>query len=309
MNLSIVVPAKDEEKSLPILYGELVSVLRKTGKTYEILFVDDGSSDNSLAILKALKKRDSHIKIISHRGNFGKSIALLSGFNFAKGDVIITLDADLQDDPRELPKFLKKMEEGYDLVSGWKKERHDPLSKTLPSKIGNFLTRILTKIPIHDLNCGFKAYKRNVVESLNLYGEMYKFIPVLAQRQNFRVGEVVIKHRARRFGRSKYGMERNVKGFLDLITVSFLSGYLRKPGHFFGTIGLFLFGSGFIIGIYITYLRITTGTIQYRQPLLFLGILLMIVGVQLITTGLLAELFVNLSPRDRIEGKIRETYL
>ena len=309
MNLSIVIPAKNEERSLPVLHRELTEVLRSLGKTYELVFVDDGSTDTSLDVLKRLKKADAHIKIVSHRGNFGKSIALLSGFKYAKGNTIITLDADLQDDPREIPRFLTKLGEGYDLVSGWKRERHDPVSKTIPSRIGNFLTRMLTGIHVHDLNCGFKAYKEEVVKSLNLYGEMYKFIPVIAQKQNFKVGEIVVKHRARKFDKSKYGMERNIKGLLDLITVSFLSGFLRKPGHFFGTIGLSLFAGGFIIGLYISYLRLTTGTIQYRQPLLFLGILLMIVGVQVITTGLLAELFVNLSPQDKLEGKIKETYL
>ena len=207
------------------------------------------------------------------------------------------MDADLQDNPSQIPKFLKKIDQGYDLVSGWKKKRYDPLSKKIPSKLGNMLASFLTEIKIHDLNCGFKAYKHEVVENLSLYGELYKYIPILAAKQNFRVTEIIINHRSRKYGKSKFGWERNIKGFLDLLTVVFLTGYLRRPGHFFGTLGILSFLGGFTIGLYITYLRITTGSIQYRHPLLFLGMLLMIVGIQLITTGLLAEMVISLTQK------------
>lgn len=296
-SISIIIPAKDEEDSLDILYQKIKGQLKKLGKTYEIIFVDDGSEDQTVLVCQRIRKKDKHVKIIKHRGNWGKSVALQNGFELSKGHIVFTMDADLQDDPAEIPNFLKKLEEGYDLVSGWKKIRHDPLSKTLPSKIGNWLTRKLTKVQIHDLNCGYKVYRREVVENLSLYGELYKYIPVLAAKQNFRIGELVVKHRKRKFGKSKFGWERNTKGLLDMMTVFFLTSYLKRPGHFFGTLGLLSFSMGFSIGLYITYLRVTTGGIQDRHPLLYFGMLLMIVGVQLVSTGLIAELITNYSQR------------
>lgn len=291
-NLSFVIPAKDEEKSIKPLYQEIVKVVKKLGKSYEIIFIDDGSDDKTFEILTAIHKKDRRVKVIKLRGNFGKSIALQLGFEEARGEIVVTLDADLQDDPREIPRFLKELDKGYDLVVGWKKKRHDPLTKTLPSKLGNLLTRVLTGIKIHDLNCGFKAYRNEVTQNLNLYGELYKYIPILAIKQNFKISEIAVKHKPRKYGKSKFGWERNTKGFLDLITVVFLTGYLRRPGHFFGTLGLISFSFGFLIGLYITYLRVTTGSIQFRHPLLFLGMLLMVIGVQLVSTGLLAEMII-----------------
>ena len=276
-------------------------------KNYEIIFIDDGSTDGTYQEILKLRKKDSKVKIVKHRGNWGKSIALQSGFEVANGEIVITMDADLQDTPEEIPNFIKKINEGYDLVSGWKKIRHDPLSKTLPSKIGNRFASFLTGVKLHDFNCGFKAYRLNVVKNLNLYGELYKFIPIIAAKKNYKIAEIVVKHKKREFGKSKFGWERNTKGFLDLMTIFFLTGYLKKPGHFFGTLGLISFLFGFVIGLYITYLRITTGGIDYRLPLLFLGVLAMIVGIQLITTGLLAELFVYyMSPRENNGDKIEE---
>ncbi|MFH1407534.1 MAG: glycosyltransferase family 2 protein [Patescibacteria group bacterium] len=298
--LSLIIPVKNEEDSLEILYSKIIKVIEGLGKTTEIIFVDDGSTDNSFKILTGINQNDKRVKIIKLRGNWGKSVALQSGFEAAQGEIIITLDADLQDDPREIPKFIQKINEGYDLVSGWKKVRHDPLSKTLPSKIGNWACRLLTGIKIHDLNCGFKAYKREVTKNLNLYGELYKYIPILAEKQNFKVTEITIIHKVRKYGKSKFGWERNIKGFLDMLTVVFITRYLKRPAHFFGTFGLIFFIVGFVIGLYITYLRITTGSIQYRHPLLFLGMLLMIIGIQLITTGLLAEMLVSLSQKREI---------
>ena len=295
--LSFIIPAKNEEESLPYLYEEIIGVVKKIKKTYEIIFIEDGSTDNTFSILQKIGKKDKNVTILKHRGNWGKSIALQNGFNTARGEIIITMDADLQDNPSQIPKFLKKIDQGYDLVSGWKKKRYDPLSKKIPSKLGNMLASFLTEIKIHDLNCGFKAYKHEVVENLSLYGELYKYIPILAAKQNFRVTEIIINHRSRKYGKSKFGWERNIKGFLDLLTVVFLTGYLRRPGHFFGTLGILSFLGGFTIGLYITYLRITTGSIQYRHPLLFLGMLLMIVGIQLITTGLLAEMVISLTQK------------
>lgn len=302
-NLSFVIPAKDEEKSVKPLYKEIVGVVEKLKKKFEIIFVDDGSTDKTFENLKQLHKRDKRVKVIKLRGNSGKSTALQSGFDHAKGEIIFTLDADLQDDPKEIPNFLKKMSEGYHLVSGWKKKRHDPWTKVVPSRIFNLVTSLLTGVKIHDTNCGFKAYKKEVIENINLYGELYRFIPILAAKQNFKVGEIVIKHKPRKYGKTKFGWERNTKGLLDLITVIFLTGYLRRPGHFFGTLGLISFFFGFLIGLHITYLRITTGSIQYRHPLLFLGMLLMIIGVQLVTTGLLAEMIVSFNQKQTLSHR------
>lgn len=298
LKTSVIIPARNEEGSVLQLYKELRQIL---ADSYEIIFIDDGSTDNTFGKLTQLKKRDKKIKVIRFKPRYenriGKSEALMAGFKLAKGKIVITMDADLQDDPREIPKFIKMINSGYDLVSGWKKRRYDPLSKKIPSKLGNFVTRSLTGVHLHDFNCGFKAYRKEVVKKIDIYGELYKFIPVLAAKQDFKIGELVVKHRKRKFGKSKFSWERNTKGILDLITIVFLTSYTRRPSHFFGTFGLISFGIGFLIGLYITYLRITTGSIQYRHPLLFFGMLLMIIGVQLISTGLLAEMIVYSRPR------------
>lgn len=307
--ISLVIPAKNEGRNIVILYKEILNVCKDIKGDFEIIFIDDGSTDNTYEVLKKLHANDKKVKVIKLRGWFGKSIALQTGFEHASGETIITMDADLQDNPKEIPRFLKKLNEGYDLVSGWKKIRHDPFSKTFPSKIGNWLTRTLTGVKIHDLNCGFKAYRKEVVKNIHLYGELYKYIPVLAAKQNFKITEIVIEHRKRKYGKSKFGWERNIKGFLDLLTVAFLTGYLRRPGHFFGTIGLISFFFGFVIGLFITYLRIATGGIQNRHPLLYLGMLLMIIGVQLITTGLLAEMFVSFNQKNQNTSNYLEKVL
>lgn len=309
-SISFVIPAKDEEDSVEVLYKEILNATKKLRKSFEIIFIDDGSTDSTFEVLKNLHRKDPRVKVIKHRGNFGKSIALQNGFEKSQGDYIFTLDADLQDNPKEISNFLKKIDEGYDLISGWKKTRHDPsVSKVLPSRIVNFLTRFLTKVPIHDTNCGYKLYRREVIENLNLYGELYRFIPIMAAKQNFKVGEIVVEHRKREFGKSKFGIGRGIKGILDLLTIFFLTGFVRKPGHFFGTLGIISFFFGFIIGIYITYLRLTTGTIQYRQPLLFLGILLMIIGIQFLSTGLLAEMLVHSRGKTDYKFTIKEALL
>lgn len=304
--LSFVIPAKNEEGSVLKLYEEIVSVVKEIGSSYEIIFIDDGSTDNTLKVLRKLHSKDKNVLVVSFRGNFGKSAALQVGFEQAKGDIIFTLDADLQDNPIEIPKFLKKLDEGFELVSGWKKNRHDPWHKVIPSRILNWATGFLTGVKLHDINCGFKVYKKSVLEQINLYGEQYRFIPILAAKQNFKVAEIIVEHRAREHGKSKFGLERNIKGLLDLLTITFLTGYTRRPGHFFGFFGIASFFFGFLIGLYIAFLRITTGSIQYRNPLLFLGMLLMIIGIQLISTGLLAEMIIYSNKKIDYTSNIKE---
>lgn len=297
LDYSFIIAVFNEESSIEKLYSELKTVAEKLSQAYEIIFVNDGSTDETLNILKKIHKKDPKLKVIGLRGNFGKSIALQSGFDSSSGKIIFTLDGDLQDDPHEVPKLLKKLQEGYDLVSGWKRKRNDPPFKVVSSRIFNFIASFLTGVNIRDSNSGFKVYKKEVIESLNLYGELYRFIPILVSKDNYKVAEIEVNHRPRLHGKTKFGLERNVRGLLDLITITFLTGYISRPGHFFGSLGLIAFSIGFIIGIYITYLRITTGTIQFRHPLLFLGMLLMIIGVQLVSTGLLAEMFVRFNQK------------
>lgn len=291
MKLSFVIPARDEQDSVEPLYQEISKEAGKITPQFEIIFIDDGSTDRTFEVMAKIAEKDKKVKVVKFRGNWGKSAALQTGFALATGEVIFTMDADLQDDPAEIPNFLAKIDEGYDLVSGWKKKRFDPSVKVIPSRIlNNFLIPRLTGVKLHDINCGFKAYKKEVVKSLNLYGELYRFIPVFAAKLRYKVTEISVEHHARQHGKSKFGWERNIKGFLDLITIVFLTGYNRRPGHFFGTLGLASFFFGFIIGLYITSLKLSTGNIQGRSPLLFLGILLMVIGIQLVSTGLLAEM-------------------
>jgi len=298
MDISIVIPVKDEEESLKKLHQEITSALKSLKKTYEIIIVDDGSTDNSLKILGELAKKDKSLKLIQFRGNFGKSAALKAGFKKAQGKSILTLDADLQDNPNEIPKFLNKLDQGLDLVCGWKKVRHDPLTKVFPSRVYNFLASFLSGVKIHDFNCGFKAYKSEVAKSLVLYGELYRLIPILAAEKKFKITEISIDHRPRKFGRSKYGWERFLKGFLDLITIIFLTRFIRRPAHFFGALGIILLSFGSLIGLYVVYLKLSFGNIQGRTPLLLLGILLVFTGLQLFSTGLLAEMLLHLQQKN-----------
>lgn len=290
MDLSFVIPLKNEEKSLATLYSEILAAAKPQVKSFEIIFVDDGSTDDSAVIIEGLQKKDRRVKLIKFRGNFGKSEGLAVGFREALGEVIITLDADLQDDPAELPKFLEKISAGYDLVCGWKKKRLDPPSKIIPSRFWNFMAATLSGVKIHDFNCGFKAYRQEVTKSLTLYGELYRLIPILAAEKRFKITEIPINHRPRKYGQSKFGVDRFLKGFLDMITVIFLTKFTKRPAHFFGTLGTVIFSIGFLIGLYITYLKITTGNIQGRTPLLLGGILAMVLGTQLFSTGLIAEM-------------------
>lgn len=297
--LSVVIPVKDEAESLAPLWRKLNLVLKRTGQRFEVIFVDDGSSDGSFGSLTAIARQNRSVILVKLQGNFGKSAALQAGFDVASGELVATLDADLQDEPTELPKLLKKLEEGYDLVSGWKQKRQDPISKIVASRIFNGITSILTGVRFHDFNSGFKVYRRQVVDSLRLYGELHRFIPVFAARLHFKVTEVPVKHNPRLFGKTKYGIERMLRGFFDLITVVFLTGYLKRPGHFFGGIGLIFLIAGLAINGYISYIRLTTGSIQFRLPLLFLGVLLVIVGIQSITTGLLAEMLTHMGAEQK----------
>ena len=290
--LSIVIPLFNEEKNLGSLYSELKSALRSFGESYEIIFVDDGSADNSWSVLERLHRKDKDIKGIQFRKNSGKAAALSAGFKYAQGKVIVTMDADLQDDSGEIPKFIKKLDEGYDLVSGWRFERQDPISKTLPSKIFNYLTSRLTRIRIHDFNCGFKAYRQGVIKDIELYGELHRYIPVLAHWKGYKVGEMKVRHHRRAHGKSKYGTGRLFRGFTDLLTVTFLTRYMKKPLHLFGAIGLLLFLLGFMVNVYFVVLWLLGQGIWLR-PLLLLGVLLMLIGFQVVSTGLIGEIIVS----------------
>lgn len=295
MKISLVIPVKDEAESLPFLQKEIDSVLAKAAFDWEIIYINDGSTDNSLTVLKKLAGQNSKIRIISFPTNRGKSPALAAGFAQASGEIIATLDADLQDDPAELPKFLKKIYEGYDLVSGWRHQRRDTLTKRVSSWLFNRGTAFITGVKLHDFNCGLKVFRKTVADELFLYGELHRFIPILAAKKNFRVTELPINHRKRRFGKTKYGFERGWKGIIDLMTAVFLTDYSTKPAHFFGKIGLLLFGFGFSIGLYITFIKVTTGTTQGKIPLLLAGILFMVLGFQSLSTGLIAEMITYFS--------------
>ena len=289
--LSVVVPLLNEAESLPDLYVALDDTLSRHAEGCELIFVDDGSSDDSFQVLQGLRRKDERVKIIQLRGNQGKATALAVGFREAQGEVIITLDADLQDDPKEIPKFLAKLEEGYDLVSGWKVRRQDPWTRRLLSAIFNRVTALITGLRIHDFNCGFKAYRRAVIGELRLHGELHRFIPALASWRGFVVAEIEVEHHPRRYGRSKYGMERIPWGFFDLLTVIMLTRYTTKPLHLFGLLGLFLGFAGFAIIGYLSlgwFLGKWIGT----RPLFLVGALLMIAGIQLVSFGLVAEMIV-----------------
>jgi glycosyltransferase involved in cell wall biosynthesis len=297
--VSIVIPLFNEEESLRELHALIAEVCEKHHISREILFMDDGSTDKSLQILKELRAKDHTVRVLSFRKNYGKSAALQTAFRHAQGAAVITMDADLQDDPQEIPGLLAKLAEGYDLISGWKRKRYDPLSKTIPSKLFNFVTGVLSGIRLHDFNCGLKAYRREVVESLHIYGELHRFVPVLAHKQGFRVGEISVQHHPRKHGRTKFGAGRFLNGFLDLITVLYLTRFTRSPLHLFGSLGLIAIVLGIVINLYLVIgwvQRIWIG----NRPLLFLGVLLIVVGVQFFSFGLLAEMMT------RQEEKIRE---
>ncbi len=293
VGVSVVVPLLNEEESLPELTERVHQNLTQFGRTYEIIFVDDGSTDKSYDVIRSLKEKFPAVRAIRFRKNFGKSAALSEAFKIVRGKYVITMDADLQDDPDELPNLINKLEEGFDLVSGWKKIRHDPFSKTLPSRFFNWVTRVMTGIKLHDFNCGLKAYRRDVVNDVQIYGELHRYIPVLAKREGHqRITEIIVKHHARKYGYSKFGLSRFIKGFLDLVTVLFLARYVKRPLHLFGSIGFLVLAIGMGINIYLSvnwFLGVPLG----NRPLLFLGVLLVLVGIQIISTGLIGELITH----------------
>ena len=290
VEISIVIPAFNEEGSLSLLYEKLINVLENTGKSFEIVFIDDGSTDSTLSIMKSIEDSDNRIQICSFKMNKGKAEGLQQGFLMANGKVIFTMDADLQDDPEEIPQFLRKLEEGYDLVSGWKIIRHDPLSKTIPSRLFNYVTSLAIGIRLHDFNCGFKAYRREVLDEIEIYGDLHRYIPALAHRKGFRITEIPVQHHSRIFGKSKYGIERFTRGFADLTTVLFLTKYLSSPMKLFGMAGLFMALCGVMIIIFLTVIQIIFGSILGHKPLSVLGVLLILSGMQFISMGLLGEI-------------------
>lgn len=304
--ISVVIPAYNEEENIPILYEKLKRVLENLGEDYEIIFVDDGSTDRTYEVLKEIAQRDKKVKVIRFRRNFGQTSALYAGFEHAKGDVIITMDADLQNDPEDIPRLLEKMKEGYDIVSGWRKERKDPfLSRRLPSMIANWIISKVTGVYLHDYGCTLKAYKAEIAKSFRLYGDMHRFLPALAKRFGAKITELPVKHHPRLYGKSKYGIGRTIRVILDIFLVKFLNEYITKPLYVFGGLGLILFGIGFLIGLYLTVLKVFFGQDIGTRPLLILGVLLMLSGVQLISTGIIAELIV----RTYYESKGEKPYI
>lgn len=303
--LSIVVPLFDEEESLRELHAEITAAVAPLAKPVEMIFVDDGSTDNSYAVLKELHAKDPRVKAIRFRRNFGKSAALSVGFHEAQGEYVVTMDADLQDDPAEIPSLIEMLQQGYDLISGWKKTRHDPWSKTIPSRLANSVTAMMTGIPIHDMNCGLKAYRKEVIKGISVYGELHRYIPALAHWAGFRVGEKVVNHHPRKYGRTKFGISRFSRGFLDLVTILFTTRYIRRPLHLFGVWGIISSIIGIIIdgGLSIEWLLGRTSL--SNRPLFLLGFLFIIIGVQFVSFGLLGEM-INRQQRDETTYSIRE---
>jgi glycosyltransferase involved in cell wall biosynthesis len=296
-SISVVVPLFNESESLEELHRQLDEVSQGLEGTWEFIYVDDGSWDGSFELVRQQQAQDPRIRIVRFRRNFGKSAALSAGFRLATGQVIVTMDADLQDQPSEIVKLIEHLEQGNDLVSGWKRRRRDPWTKRWPSKLFNWTTAILTGVPLHDINCGLKAYRREVIEEIKVYGEMHRYIPVLASYKGFTVSEVSVVHQPRQFGKSKYGVSRFFGGFFDLLTVIMLNRYNSKPLHIFGILGGILFGLGFLIETYLTVGWFLGSYIEDR-PLFLLGIMLLIVGIQLVFFGLLAEMIAYSSRRE-----------
>ncbi len=292
--ISVIVPVYNEEESIPILYRSLKDVLDRMGSPYEIIFVDDGSEDRTPLILEEIHRGDERVVVLTFRRNFGQTAALVAGFDHARGEIIITMDGDLQNDPEDIPRLLEMMED-YDVVSGWRVNRKDPfLTRRLPSMIANWIISRVTGLRLHDYGCTLKAYRREVIENIKLYGEMHRYIPAVAKWAGARVGEVETTHHPRRFGRSKYGLSRTIKVILDLITIRFLQSFSTKPLHAFGLLGIILGGGGFLISLYLTMEKLLFGQDIGGRPLLLLGVLLIILGVQFIGMGLLGEMLVRI---------------
>lgn len=309
MNISVVIPAKDEQESIPELSDWISRVMQQHGFSYEVIFVDDGSSDNTWNVIKEISDNNPAFKGLRFNRNFGKSAALQTAFKQTKGEVVITMDADLQDSPDEIPELYRLIkEEGYNIVSGWKKKRHDPISKTIPSKFFNFITRKISGINLHDFNCGLKAYQNSVAKNITVYGEMHRYIPVMAKWAGFtKISEKVVEHRERKYGYSKFGWERFVRGFLDLLSITFIGRFAQRPMHFFGSWGIisFLFGLGFTIKI--LYDKVDSVFISKvplkrdvtEQPIFYLALVALMIGVQLFLTGFIAELITRQSVTEK----------
>jgi len=293
-SISVVIPLLNEAESLPELSRQLEIVLERIANgRYEVIFIDDGSTDDSFRVIQDIHARNGRFKAIRFRTNHGKSAALAVGFKESTGDIVITMDADLQDDPNEIPALIAKLDEGYDLVSGWKRKRHDPWHKTIPSKLFNTVTSSMSGIRLHDFNCGLKGYRKEVVHTVQVYGEMHRYIPALAHWEGFRVTEIPVIHRARQFGSSKFGISRFLKGYLDLLTVMFTTRYIRRPLHFFGTVGSLIAMIGLITDLYLAAEWFLGRTALSNRPLALFGVAMIIVGVQLISIGLIGELIVK----------------
>ena len=306
IDLSIVIPVYNEEESLELLYNSIINNLQNTNLNFEIIFIDDGSSDNSWDVIKTISEKKTNLSSIKFRKNYGKSDALDAGFKASNGTYVLTMDADLQDDPNEIyPLFKMINQDNYDLVSGWKKKRNDPLSKTIPSKFFNLVTRIFSGIKLNDFNCGIKIYKKELVNSVNLYGEMHRYIPLIAKWNGYdKIGEKVVNHNKRKFGQTKFGMERYIRGFLDLISVSFVYRFRKRPMHFFGSLGVISFLIGLISVGWIIYEKLSkiSNNIpldQIRpvtdQPLFYIALVTIIVGVQLFLVGFISELIISIN--------------
>jgi glycosyltransferase involved in cell wall biosynthesis len=301
--ISVVVPLLNEEHSLDALYHQLQAVLDVRDEPWEVVFVDDGSTDGSLGVLTRLHDETTNVVVVHLRRNFGKAAALQAGFLEARGDVIVTLDADLQDDPSEIPQLLAKLDEGFDLVSGWKARRNDPWTRRLLSRVFNWATAVVSGVRLHDVNCGLKAYKAEVLRGMRLYGELHRFIPILASYRGFRVAEIPVNHRAREHGRSRYGLSRYLRGFFDLLSVTFMGRYRHRPLHLFGGVGLVMGFAGTLILAYLTVIKIGGAAIGHR-PLLTLGVLFIVVGIQLVSLGLLSELITS-QHEERMDERAR----
>jgi glycosyltransferase involved in cell wall biosynthesis len=307
MDISVIIPLLNEDESLPELSSWIERVMVENSFTYEVLFIDDGSTDTSWQVIEDLSKANPNIKGIKFRRNYGKSAALNVGFYNAQGDVVITMDADLQDSPDEIPELYRKIkEDGYDLISGWKKKRHDPITKTLPTKLFNAATRSMSGIQLNDFNCGLKSYRSDVVKAIEVYGEMHRYIPVIAKNAGFKkIGEQVVQHRARKYGTSKFGLNRFVNGFLDLLSITYMAKFSKRPMHFFGSIGMVSFMVGFVLTIYLLGNKAYHAWFTHEpvrdavdNPWFYLALTALIVGVQLFLAGFIGEM-ISRSSHDR----------
>ncbi len=306
VEVSVLVPVLDEADTVEELAARVAAVLDGLGRSFEIVFIDDGSGDGTPERVRAARERDPRVRLVRLRRNFGKAAALTAGFDHSRGAILVTMDGDLQDDPEEIPRFLDTLERnGLDLVSGWKRQRRDPAGKRIPSRLFNWATRRLAQVDLHDFNCGFKAYRREVLGEIAVYGELHRYIPVLASRRGFAVGEIEVQHHPRLHGVSKYGWDRFYKGLLDLITVLFITRYTRRPLHLFGAFGLLFLSAGFAINLYLAILW-ARGAYLSNRPLLLLGVLLMLLGIQVLTTGLIGEMITLKNFRRRDSYSVKE---